>query len=127
MQVFLFIIFGILGGLIGGMGMGGGTLLIPLLTLGLGVTQQNSQAINLLAFLPMSVVALIIHYKNNLVHTKVSIPIATSGIVSSVLGALLANQINSSILRIWFGVFLMIVGILQLYSLCLLRGRQKEQ
>lgn len=126
MQVFLLIIFGVVGGLLGGMGMGGGTLLIPLLTLGLGLTQQNSQAINLLAFLPMSVVALIIHYKNKLVHTKLALPIAISGIVSSILGALLANKISSVTLRIWFGVFLMIVGALQLYSLWLQKDDKKD-
>jgi len=32
MQIFLFILFGFLAGIIGGMGMGGGTLLVPLLS-----------------------------------------------------------------------------------------------
>ena len=53
-----------LGGIIGGMGMGGGTLLIPLLTLAAGVEQHLAQAINLMSFVPMSIVALIIHKKN---------------------------------------------------------------
>lgn len=57
----LFIVFGIIGGLLGGMGMGGGTLLIPLLTLGLDVPQQTAQLLNLLTFIPMSAFALIVH------------------------------------------------------------------
>ena len=117
MEVLLLILFGIIGGILGGMGMGGGTLLIPLLTIGLNFTQQNSQAINLLAFLPMSIVALIIHYKNKLVRTKLAIPIAISGVISSIVGSLLANSINSISLKIWFGVFLIIIGILEIYSL----------
>ena len=117
MQVVLLIVFGIVGGLLGGMGMGGGTLLIPLLTIGLNLTQQGSQAINLLAFLPMSIVALIIHFKNKLVHVKIAIPIAIAGVLSSIGGAFLANNINSTSLRIWFGVFLIIVGVLEIYSL----------
>ena len=117
MEVLLLIFFGILGGVLGGMGMGGGTLLIPLLTIGLKLTQQGSQAINLLAFLPMSIVALIIHAKNKLVKFKTAIPIAISGVISSVLGALLANRIDSAKLSIWFGIFLIIVGILEIYSL----------
>ena len=76
MYIFLLILFGVIGGVLGGMGMGGGTLLIPLLTLGLNLTQQNAQAINLMAFLPMSIFALIIHFKNKLVRYKFSIPIA---------------------------------------------------
>lgn len=117
MQVILLILFGVIGGLLGGMGMGGGTLLIPLLTIGLNLTQQGSQAINLIAFLPMSIVALIIHFKNKLVDVKIALPIAISGILSSIAGAILANSINSISLRVWFGVFLVVIGIFQLYSL----------
>lgn len=117
MEVLWLILFGVVGGVLGGMGMGGGTLLIPLLTIGLHLAQQNSQAINLLAFLPMSVVALIIHFKNHLVKWKIAIPIAIAGVVSSIFGAMLANNINSSELSVWFGIFLIVVGILEIYSL----------
>lgn len=117
MEVLWLILFGVVGGVLGGMGMGGGTLLIPLLTIGLHLAQQNSQAINLLAFLPMSVVALIIHFKNHLVKWEIAIPIAIAGVVSSIFGAMLANNINSAELSVWFGIFLIVVGILEIYSL----------
>ena len=117
MNILWLILFGVAGGILGGMGMGGGTLLIPLLTLGLNIPQQSAQAINLLAFLPMSVVALIIHAKNKLVRFKIAMPIAIAGIISSIGGAILANNINSSSLSIWFGIFLTIVGIMEIYSL----------
>ena len=55
---------GFFAGIIGGMGMGGGTLLIPILTIFLSFEQKNAQAINLLVFIPMAIVALIIHFKN---------------------------------------------------------------
>lgn len=45
--------------------MGGGTLLIPLLTLGLDVPQQTAQLLNLLTFIPMSAFALIVHAKTD--------------------------------------------------------------
>ena len=126
MQVVLLLIFGLIGGILGGMGMGGGTLLIPLLTIGLNLTQQSSQAINLLAFLPMSIVALVIHFKNKLVHTKIAIPIAISGVASSILGSFLANKTSSFTLKIWFGIFLIIVGILQIYSLWLTKNNTPQ-
>lgn len=126
MEIVLLIVFGLIGGLLGGMGMGGGTLLIPLLTIGLNLTQQTSQAINLLAFLPMSVVALIIHFKNGLVNFKTAIPIALSGVISSVAGAFWANNINSVSLRIWFGVFLVVVGILEIYSLWIFKADNND-
>ena len=64
----LFIIVGFLGGLLGGMGMGCGTVLIPLLSIVCGVNQHTAQAINLISFIPMAVVTLIIHIKNKLVN-----------------------------------------------------------
>ena len=70
MSIFLQILFGILGGFFGGLGMGGGTLLIPLLTIFLHFDQQLSQGINLLTFLFMAVFSLYIHSKNNLIVTK---------------------------------------------------------
>ena len=57
----------VLSGIVGGMGMGGGTLLIPVLTIFFKFNQQNAQGINLLVFIPMSIVAVIIHMKNNLI------------------------------------------------------------
>ena len=111
MRIFLLILFGIIGGVLGGMGMGGGTLLIPLLTIGLNIDQKIAQAINLIAFLPMSIFALIIHFKNKLVNVKIAIPIAITGIISSIFASLLANQISKESLSTWFGIFLIVVGV----------------
>ena len=116
MFYFWLVLIGFFGGILGGMGMGGGTLLIPLLTIGLKISQQNAQAINLLAFLPMSIFALIFHCKNKLVKFKAAFPIIISGIISSVGGALLATKIDSSNLKVWFGLFLIIVGVFQIVS-----------
>lgn len=106
-----YVVAGIAGGLIGGMGMGGGTLLIPILTLLLSVGQLEAQAINLIVFIPMAIVTLFIHVKNKLVDFKkllFSLPLA---IALAVVGALLVKKIDESILRTTFGVFMLIVGI----------------
>ena len=42
----------LISGIIGGMGRGGGTLLIPILTIFLSFEQKSAQAINLLVFIP---------------------------------------------------------------------------
>ena len=54
--------------MLGGMGMGGGTVLIPALTVILGVEQHVAQATNLIAFLPMALFTLKIHKENGLLH-----------------------------------------------------------
>jgi uncharacterized membrane protein YfcA len=47
----LYILVGIIGGVLGGMGMGGGTLLIPMLGIFFGLEQHVAQAINLISFI----------------------------------------------------------------------------
>jgi len=91
-------IAGLISGVIGGMGMGGGTLLIPILTIFLGVLQKSAQSINLLVFIPMSIVAIIIHMKNQLIDFKVGIPIILSGVVFSIGGSYLASIISNNLL-----------------------------
>ena len=117
MEIFLYILFGILGGIIGGMGMGGGTLLIPLLTIFLSVPQKLAQSINLLAFLPMAIVALIIHFKNKMVETKGIIWIIIPGIMASVGFAFLARLLDNEVLKTLFGAYLILIAV---YEICCL-------
>jgi uncharacterized membrane protein YfcA len=99
MNTIWFLIAGLLSGVVAGMGMGGGTLLIPILTIFLSVEQHLAQGINLVVFLPMSLVALIIHCKNKLVDFRVGVPIMLSGIVASIGGSILAVKLNNDVLR----------------------------
>ena len=117
MEIALYIIFGIIGGILGGMGMGGGTLLIPLLTIFLAVEQKVAQGINLLAFLPMAIVALIIHFKNKMVETKGILWIIIPGVMSSVGFAFLASTLDNEILRTLFGSYLILIAV---YEICCL-------
>lgn len=113
MQIFLLILFGFLSGIVGGMGMGGGTLLVPLLSF-LDLPQKTAQAINLVSFLPMCAVALGFHAKNGLIKPQHIGWIIIPAVLFAVLGALLAGDTNDKILRIAFAVFLIAVGVWQL-------------
>lgn len=117
MTIFLLILFGLLGGIFGGMGMGGGTMLIPLLTIFLNFSQKVSQGFNIFSFLVMAVFALIIHIKNGLVDIKSVIPIVLSGILFSLGGAYLANLVKGNVLKIIFGVFLILLAIFEIFKL----------
>lgn len=112
-MIYLLILYGLIGGILGGMGMGGGTLLIPLLTLLGGLSQLESQGINLISFTVMAIISIIIHAKNKLIEFKVALPIILSGVVFSLLGSLLANSINTLTLKSLFGVFLVALGLFQ--------------
>ena len=58
------ILIGMISGIVSGTGMGGGTILIFLLTFMMGIEQHVSQATNLIFFIPTSIVAIIINIKN---------------------------------------------------------------
>ena len=105
-----FVIAGIASGVIAGMGMGGGTLLIPALTLVLGVAQRAAQGVNMLSFLPAAVIALAIHRKGGRLEVKKSLPAIIAGIAGAVLGSLAAGCIREGTLKRVFGIFLMVMA-----------------
>ena len=116
MEYLWFVLAGIVSGVVAGMGMGGGTLLIPVLIIFFNIAQQQAQGINLLAFIPCAIVSLIIHIKNKLVNFKIGLPILFTGIIASVFASILAVNTNSKLLQIMFGVFLLVVGVYQAIS-----------
>ena len=107
---------GALGGLLGGMGMGGGTILIPLLTIIFGIGQHQAQALNLLGFIPMAVIALVIHFKNRLVDYKNVWIIIVTGLIFCATGSFIAKQISGDVLKRIFGGFLILLSIFQLIT-----------
>lgn len=109
----LYALVGILGGLLGGMGMGGGTILIPLLGLFFSIEQHTCQVINLLSFIPMALISLIIHFKNKLIDFKGIYFIIIFGLLSSFVGSYIAKNINGAVLKKVFGGFLIILSIYQ--------------
>lgn len=109
----LYAIIGFISGVLGGMGMGGGTLLVPLLDL-VKVSQHTAQAINLVSFIPMATVSLIIHIKNGLVQKKGIFRIVFPAIIFAVLGGIVASVLKGRILKKSFGGFLIFLSIFYL-------------
>ena len=114
---FLYILFGVISGVIGGLGMGGGTILIPLLTIFLKMGQKYSQAINLLSFIIMASIVLFLHNKNGYLKLEKIWIIIFSGIIFSILGAFIAAIVPTQTLRIAFGVFLCLLSIVSFIKL----------
>lgn len=79
------ILTGIISGTISGTGMGGGTILILVLSIFLGVEQHTAQATNLVFFVPTSISAIIISIKSKLIEWKIGITIALAGIVGAII------------------------------------------
>lgn len=113
MEYIWYVVAGVIGGILGGMGMGGGTALIPLLSIFYSVSQHTAQAVNLISFIPMAVVALIIHIKNKLVDFKRVMYIIVPGLLTCILGCYLARAMSAELLKRFFGGFLLLLSVFQ--------------
>jgi uncharacterized membrane protein YfcA len=117
------IAIGILSGIISGMGIGGGTILIPALSVFLSVSQKTAQGVNLLYFIPTAAIALFVHIKNKSVNFKIALAILLWGIIGAVLGSLIALKLHTDLLKKMFGAFLFIMGIYEILK----KDKQKQK
>lgn len=108
------ILIGILSGIVTGLGMGGGSILILILTTFLNTEQHTAQAANLIFFIPTAITAIIVHFKNKNVDKQVGKKLLYSSMVGSAVGAYLTSFVKTQNLRKYFGIFLLVVGILEI-------------
>jgi len=116
MSGLLLALVGFTAGIISGMGIGGGAILIPALTLIFGMQQQNAQHINLLYFIPTAFFAVCVHKKNGNIEKKGLSPLILWGLVGALPGALIAVKIDAGYLRKGFAVFLLIMAVYEIYK-----------
>lgn len=111
------IIIGLISGIVSGTGMGGGTILIFLLTFMSGLEQHVAQATNLIFFIPTSIVAIIVNIKNKNIDLKTAMIISMFGILGAIIGANLSVHTDVNVLRKFFGVFLAIIAAHEIYTI----------
>jgi uncharacterized membrane protein YfcA len=90
-------LLGFIAGTVSGMGMGGGTILIPSLVLFAGIEQKTAQGINLLYFLPSAVSALVLHIRNKQVKTKSILFLVIGGLIGASIGSIIAVRIENDL------------------------------
>lgn len=108
------ILIGIISGIVTGLGMGGGSILILILTMFMFVNQHTAQAANLIFFIPTSISAIYVYFKNKNVDTKIGLKLLYTVIIGAILGAYLTKFIDSSNLKKYFGMFLLTVAVLDI-------------
>ena len=120
------VLIGIISGIVSGTGMGGGTILIFLLSFMLGIEQHIAQATNLIFFIPTSIVAIIVNFKNKNIDTKQAIIISIFGVLGAVIGANIAIYMDVRMLKKGFGIFLIFVTLNEIYSIIKLYKKDKK-
>lgn len=108
-------------GVLSGFGVGGGTLLLVYMTAFAGLDQHLAQGINLLYFLPAGLMALPAHLKNGYIEKPVLLPAVGAGLVCAGLAAWAATALDVELLRKFFGGFLVVIGVMELF------GKQGEE
>ena len=114
---------GLVCGVLSGFGIGGGTLLMVWMTALMSMEQRMAQGVNLLYFLPAAAAALILHAKNRVLVWRAIIPATIAGCATAALGALLAANVDTHLLRKLFGGFLVLVGLSEIFR----KGKKPKQ
>lgn len=95
--------------------MGGGTILVLVLSNFLNINQHMAQATNLFYFIPTSISAIWIYWKNGNLDKKVALKMIPFGIAFAVLGSYIATLIQAQNLKKYFGIFLLAVGVYEIF------------
>ena len=100
---------GLAAGLISGMvGVGGGTVFVPILTTGFRFSQHLAQGTSLAAIIPTAIVGGITHIREGNVVRDAGVWMGVGGLVGAVLGALVAVHAPGLVLARIFAVWLIL-------------------
>jgi uncharacterized membrane protein YfcA len=108
----------VLGGLAAGLlsgtiGVGGGIIFVPFMTVGFRLPQTLAQGTSLVAIIPTAIVGGITHIREGNVIRDGAIWMGGGGVVGAILGALIAVHVPGAILARVFGVVLILnAGVL---------------
>ena len=111
------LIIGLASGLLSSMvGIGGGTIIVPALVFLLAMSQKTAQGTSLAMLLPpIGILAVVNYYKAGYVDFKIAGILCVSFIAGSFFGSKLALNLDESILKRIFGVFLLILAVKYLF------------
>lgn len=98
-------------GIVSAFGIGGGTLLLLVMTLFLDIDQRTAQGINLLFFLPAAASALVCHARSGYLDRPTLKNAIPAALAAALAGAWIATGLDVEVLRRPFGVYLLLSGV----------------
>ena len=105
------VVIGLAAGVIAGLlGVGGGSLFVPALTIGLGLSQVDAEATSLLAIVPVALVGAWRQHGNGNTDLRTGMQLGTLAVAGAVAGAVIANAVPERALEIGFGLLLLFVA-----------------
>ena len=93
------------------LGVGGAIIIVPALVFFFGLTQHEAQGTSLaVLLLPVGLLAFLNYYKQGYVNVKIAIVIIIAFFAGGYLGSVLAVHLQERLLRIGFGILIIILG-----------------
>lgn len=111
-------IIGLSAGILSGMlGVGGAIIMIPALVFFYGMTQHQAQGTSLAILLfPVGFLAFWNYYKHGYVNFRIAIIMMVAFFIGGYIGSVAAVHISARVLKVAFGVLLIVLGIRMVFS-----------
>jgi uncharacterized protein len=112
-HIAVYIVIGLISGIIAGtFGIGGGILIVPLLVFFAGFSQHMATGTSLAVLLPpVGLGAVVEYYRHGSVDVRAALIIALCLFVGAWVSSRLAVHIPDAVLKLTFGIFIIIVGV----------------
>lgn len=117
-SIILYVLLGATAGVFSGLlGIGGGLILVPMLVLLVGLTQQQAQGTTLILLTaPFGLLAALTYYQSGYADLKIAAILGIGFFFGAFLGAKVAVSVPNGVLQKVFGVALLVVAVYLLLS-----------
>ena len=97
-------------------GIGGGIIVVPLLSVGLGVPLHNAIAVSLLGVIAVSTTASANYLNAGLVSRRIGLTLLVATTLGGIVGGFVAGLVDARVLGGLFGVVLIVVALRMLFA-----------
>ena len=117
-SIFLYLLVGLAAGVTSGLiGIGGGTIIVPVLVFLFGLSQHQAQGTTLALLVPpIGLLAAWTYYKQGYVDLKIASLICVGFFFGGLLGARLATRLSSIVLERVFGIALLLISLKMIFG-----------
>ncbi len=112
LKIFILLLTGIFTGFLSGlMGVGGGSIMVPVMVLLAGFSQHMAQGSSLLAMVPIGAAGAYTHWRFGNVRTGLLLGLIPGILVGTYLGGTFAHSLSDTVLRLIFAAVIVWTGI----------------